>query len=119
LGEMFSDVLRRLRHWDMYERKVSPVFCTHKRSSSNDVGRRDVPQKLAMKACQNSSEEWMDSRARLLSHALALSLICSCSSYRAFSLEPPPMVTAVKKLSSQILGSCCPLNLAMPRGCCR
>jgi hypothetical protein len=37
-GEMFSDVLRMLSHRDMYDLSLSPIFCTHKRSSSNDVG---------------------------------------------------------------------------------
>jgi hypothetical protein len=78
-GEMFSDVLRRLSHRDMYDLRLSPVFCMHRRSSSNDVGRREVPRKFAMKACQNSSQERMLSRARLLSHALTLSFRCSDS----------------------------------------
>jgi hypothetical protein len=50
-GEMFSDVLCRLSHRDMYDLRLSPVFCMHRRSSSNDVGRREVPRKFAMKAC--------------------------------------------------------------------
>jgi hypothetical protein len=54
-GEMFSDVLRRLSHHDMYDLRLSPVFYTHKRSSLNDVGHREVPRKFAMKACRNSS----------------------------------------------------------------
>jgi hypothetical protein len=78
-GEMFSDMLRRLSHQDMYNRRLSPVFCTHKRSSSNEVGRHEVPEKFAMKACRNSSQERMLSGARLLSHALALSFRCSDS----------------------------------------
>jgi hypothetical protein len=53
---MFSDVLRRLSHRDICDLKLSPVFCMHRRSSSNDVGRREVPQKFAMNACQNSSQ---------------------------------------------------------------
>jgi hypothetical protein len=86
---------------------------THRRSSLNGVGRLDVPRKLAMKACRNSSHERMDSGARLLSHTLAASLRCSCSSCRALSVELPPIMIAVTKSSSQIIGSCCPLNLAM------
>jgi hypothetical protein len=85
-GEMFLAVLQRLRNQEIYERKVSLFFCTHRRSSSNDVGRLDVPQKLAIKACRNTSHERIDSGARLLSHALAASLRCSCSSCRALSL---------------------------------
>jgi hypothetical protein len=76
---MFSDVLRRLSHRDMYDPRLSPVFCTHKCSSLNDVGCRKVPRKFAMKAFQNSSEERMLSGARLLSHALALSFRCKDS----------------------------------------
>jgi hypothetical protein len=49
-GEIFSVVLRRLIHHEIYDLKVSPVFYTHKRNSSNDVGRREVPRKLAMNA---------------------------------------------------------------------
>jgi hypothetical protein len=98
----------------MYEHRVSPVFCTYSRSSSNDVGRLDVPRKLAMKTCLNSSHEPIDPGTRLLSQAHAASLRCSCNSYRALSLEPPLIVTAVTKSSSQILGSSCPLNLTMP-----
>jgi hypothetical protein len=78
-GEMFSDVLCRLSHRDMYDLRLSPVFCTHKRISSNDKGHREVPRKFAMKACQNSSQERMPSGARLLSHALALSFRCNDS----------------------------------------
>jgi hypothetical protein len=111
---MFSDVLCRLSHLDMYELRLSPVFCTQKRSSSNDVGHREVPQKFAMKACQNSSKERMLSRARLLSHTLALSFRCKDSNWRALSLDLPLIVTAVMKSSSQIRGSCCPLNLTTP-----
>jgi hypothetical protein len=46
-GEMFSDVFHRLSHQDIYDLKISPIFCTHRHSSSNDVGRREVPQKSA------------------------------------------------------------------------
>jgi hypothetical protein len=113
-GEMFSGVLRRLSHHEMYEHRVSPIFCLHNRSDSNDVGRLDVPRKLAMKTCLNSSHETIDPGARLLSQARAASLRCSCNSCKALSLEPPLTVTAITKSSSQILGSCCPLNLTMP-----
>jgi hypothetical protein len=113
-GEMFSDVLRRLSHRDIYDLKLSLVFCTHRRSSSNDVGHREVPQKFAMNAYRNSSQERMLSGARLLSQALALSFRCRDSSCRALSLDPPLMVTAVMKSSSQIRGSCYPLNLTTP-----
>jgi hypothetical protein len=78
-GEMFSDVLRKLSHRDMYDRRLSPVFCMHRRSSSNDMGHREVPQKFAIKACRNSSHERMLSGSRLLSHALALSFRCNDS----------------------------------------
>jgi hypothetical protein len=111
---MFSDVLRMLSHRDIYDLKLSPVFCTHRRSSSNDVGRRKVPQKFAMNACRNSFQERMLSGARLLSQALALSFRCRDSNWRALSLDPPLMVTAVMKSSSHIRGSCCPLNLTAP-----
>jgi hypothetical protein len=114
LGEMFSAVLRRLSHHKMYEHRVSPVFCTHNRSSSNDVGRLDVPRKLAVKTCLNSSHEPIDPGTRLLSQAHAASLRCSCNSCRVLSLKPPMLVTVVTKSSSQFLGSCCPLNLTMP-----
>jgi hypothetical protein len=113
-GEMFSDVLHRLSHHDMYNLGLSLVFCTHRRSSSKDVGHREVPQKFAMNACQNSSQERMLSRVRLLSQALALSFRCRDSNWRALSLDPPLIVTAMMKSSSQILGSCCPLNLTTP-----
>jgi hypothetical protein len=69
---MFSAVLRRLSHRDIYEHTGSLVFCMHSQSSSNNVGRLDVPRKLAMKACRNSSHESMDPGARLLSQALAV-----------------------------------------------
>jgi hypothetical protein len=36
-------VLRRLIHREMYDLRFSPVLCTHRRNSSNDVGRREVP----------------------------------------------------------------------------
>jgi hypothetical protein len=111
LGEMFSDVLRKLSHHDMYDLRLSPVFCTHMHNCSNDVGHREVPGKFTIKACQNSSQERMLSGARLLSHALALSFKCNDSNWRALSLDPPLMVTVVMKSSSQIRGSCCPLNL--------
>jgi hypothetical protein len=55
-GEIFSAVLRRLIHREMYDLRFSPVLCTHKRNSSNDVGRREVPRKLAINACRNSWE---------------------------------------------------------------
>jgi hypothetical protein len=84
-GEMFSVVLRRLIHREMYDLKFSPVLCTHKRNSSNDVGRREVPRNLAMNAYRNSSQERMLSRARLFSHALALSFKCSDNNWRALS----------------------------------
>jgi hypothetical protein len=113
-GEMFSDVLRKLSHRDMYDLRLSHVFCMHKRNSLNDVGHREVPQKFAIKACRNSSQEWMLSGARLLSHALALSFRCNDSNWRALSLDPLLMVTAFMKSSSQIQGSCCPLNLTTP-----
>jgi hypothetical protein len=113
-GEMFSDVLCRLRHCDMYDLRLSTVFYTHRRSSWNDVGRREVPRKFMMKACRNSSQERMLSGARLLSHALALSFRCRDSNWRALFLDPPLMVTAVMKSSSQIRGSCYPLNLTTP-----
>jgi hypothetical protein len=113
-GEMFSAVLRRLSHRDIYERTGSLVFCTHSQSSSNNVGRLDVPRKLAMKACRNSSHDSMDPGARLLSQALAVSLRCNCKSCIALSLEPPLTVIAVMKSSNQILGSYCPLNWMMP-----
>jgi hypothetical protein len=80
LGEIFSAVLRRLIHREMYDLKFSPVLCTHMRNSSNDVGHREVPRKLAMNACRNSSQERMLSGARLFSHALALSFKWSDSS---------------------------------------
>jgi hypothetical protein len=113
-GEIFSAVLRRLIHREMYDLRFSPVLCMPKRNSSNDVGRREVPRKLAIKACRNSSQERMLSGARLFSHALALSFRCNDSNWRALSLDPPPMVTTVMKSSSQIRGSCCPLNLTTP-----
>jgi hypothetical protein len=69
--KIFSAVLRRLIHREMYDLRFSPVLCTHKRNSSNDVGRREVPQKLAIKAWQNSSHERMLSGVRLFSHTLA------------------------------------------------
>jgi hypothetical protein len=114
LGEIFSAVLRRLIHREMYDLRFSPVLCTHKRNSSNDVGHREVPRKLAIKACRNSSQERMLSGARLFSHALALSFRCNDSNWRALSLDLSPIVTAVMKSSSQIRGSCCPLNLTTP-----
>jgi hypothetical protein len=113
-GDMFSAISRRLSHREMYERTFSLVFCMHSRSSSNDVGCLDVPRKLPMKTCLNSSHEPIDPGARLLSQASAASLRGSCNSCRALSLEPPLTVTAVTKSSSQILGSCYPLNLMMP-----
>jgi hypothetical protein len=112
-GEIFSAVLRRLIHREMYDLRFSPVLCMHSRNSSNDMGRREVPRKFAINACQNSSQERMLSGARLFSHALALSFKCSDSNWRALSLDPPPMVTMVMKSSSQIRGSCYPLNLTM------
>jgi hypothetical protein len=78
-GEMFSAVLRTLIHREMYDLRFYPVLCTHKRNSSNDVGRRKVPRKLAITACRNSSQERMLSGVRLFSHALALSFRCSDS----------------------------------------
>jgi hypothetical protein len=113
-GKMFFDVLRRLSHREMYDLRFSLVFCTHRRSSSNDVGHREVPRKFAMNACRNSSQERMLSGARLLSQALALSFRCRDSNCRALSLDPPLMVMAVMKSSSQIRGSCYPLNLTTP-----
>jgi hypothetical protein len=94
-GEIFSVVLRRLIHRKIYDLKVSLVFCTHKRNSSNDVGWREVPRKLAMNACRNSSQERILSGARLFSHALALSFKCSDNNWRALSLDPPLILTAV------------------------
>jgi hypothetical protein len=91
-SEIFSAVLRRLIHREMYDLKFSPVLYTHRRNSSNDVGRREVPQKLAMNACRNSSQERMLSGARLFNHTLALSFKCSDSNWRALSLDPPPIV---------------------------
>jgi hypothetical protein len=41
-GKIFSVVLRRLIHREIYDLKVSLVFCTHKRNFLNDVGRREV-----------------------------------------------------------------------------
>jgi hypothetical protein len=113
-GEIFSIMLRRLIHREMYDLKFSPVLCTHKRNSLNDVGRREVPRKLAMNACQNSSQERILSGARLFSHALALSFKCSDNNWRALSLDPPLILTAVMKSSSKIWGSCYPLNLTTP-----
>jgi hypothetical protein len=110
-GEIFSVVLRRLIHRETYDLKFFPVLCTHRRNSSNDVGRREVPRKLAMNACQNSSQERILSGARLFSHALALSLKCNDNNRRALYLDPPLILTAVTKLSSQIRGSCCPLSV--------
>jgi hypothetical protein len=55
LGKMFSVVFRRLIHHEMYDLRFSPVLCMHRQSSSNDVGHREVPQKFAINACQNSS----------------------------------------------------------------
>jgi hypothetical protein len=49
----------------------------------------------------------------LLRQALAESLRCSCSNCMALSLDPQLTVIIVKKSSSQIFGSYCPLNLAM------
>jgi hypothetical protein len=57
LGKMFSNVFRRLSHREMYDLRFSPVFCTHRHSSSNDVGHREVPQKFSINACRNSSQE--------------------------------------------------------------
>jgi hypothetical protein len=101
-GEIFSAVLRRLIHREMYDLRFSPVLYTHSRNSSNDVGRREVPQKFAINACRNSSQERMLSGARLFSHALALSFRCSDNNWRALSRDPPPMVMAMMKSSSQI-----------------
>jgi hypothetical protein len=56
-GEIFSTVLRRLIQHEMYDLKFSLVLCTHRRNSWNDVGHREVPQKLAMNACRNSPQE--------------------------------------------------------------
>jgi hypothetical protein len=78
-GEIFSAVLQRLIHHEMYDLRFSLVLCTRKRNSSNDMGRREVPRKLAIKAYRNSSQERMLSGARLLSHALALSFKCNDS----------------------------------------
>jgi hypothetical protein len=112
-GEIFSAVLRRLIHCEMYDLRFSPVLYTHSRNSLNDVGRREVPRKFAINACQNSSQERMLSGARLFNHALTLSFKCSDSNWRALSLDPPPMVMAMMKSSRQIRGSYCPLNLTM------
>jgi hypothetical protein len=101
-GEMFCDVFQRLSHHEMFDLRFSPVFCTHRRSSSNDIGHREVPQKFVINACQNSSQERMLPGARLLNQALALSFRCRDSNYRALSLDPPLMVTAVMKSLSQI-----------------
>jgi hypothetical protein len=113
-GEIFSVVLRRLIQREMYDLKFYPVLCMHRRNSSNDVGRREVPRKLEMNACQNSSQERILSEARLFSHALALSFKCNDNNWRALSLDPPQILTAVTKSLSQIRGSCCPLNLTTP-----
>jgi hypothetical protein len=78
-GEIFSAVLRRLIHHEMYDLRFSPVLCTHSRNSLNDVGRHEVPRKFTMNACRNSSQDQMLSGARLFSHALALSFKCSDS----------------------------------------
>jgi hypothetical protein len=78
-GKIFSAVLRRLIHHEMYDLRFSPVLCMHKRNPSNDVGHREVPRKLAINACRNSSQEPMLSEARLFSHALELSFKCSDS----------------------------------------
>jgi hypothetical protein len=94
-GKIFFAMLRRLIHREMYYLRFSLVLCTHKRNSSNDVGSREVPRKLAIKACRNSSQEQMLSGARLFSHALALSFKCNDSNWRALSLDPLPMVMAV------------------------
>jgi hypothetical protein len=110
-GKIFSAVLRRLVHREMYDLRFSPVLYTHSRNSSNDVGRRELPRNFTINACQNSSQERILSGARLFSHALALSFKCSDSNWRALSLDPPPMVTAAMKSSSQIQGSYFPLNL--------
>jgi hypothetical protein len=80
LGEMFSDMLRRLSHREMYDRRFSLVLYTHKQISSNEEGHCEVPRKFAMKACRNSSQERMLSGERLLSHALVLSFRCNDSS---------------------------------------
>jgi hypothetical protein len=79
-GKICSAVLRRLIHCEMYDLKFSPVLYMHMRNSSNDVGHREVPQKFAINACQNSSQERMLSGTRFFSHALALSFKCSDSS---------------------------------------
>jgi hypothetical protein len=50
-GEKFSDVLCKLSLRDIYDLRLSPIFCMHMRSSLNDVGHREVPQKFAIKAC--------------------------------------------------------------------
>jgi hypothetical protein len=42
-GEIFSAVLRRLIHHEMYDLRFSPVLYTHSLNSSNDVGHREVP----------------------------------------------------------------------------
>jgi hypothetical protein len=58
-GKIFSAVLRRLIHHEMYDLRFSPVLYTHRRNSSNNVGRREVPRKFAINACRNSSQERM------------------------------------------------------------
>jgi hypothetical protein len=55
--KIFSAVLRRLIHHEMYDLRFSLVLCTHRRNSSNGVGRREVPRKFAINACRNSSQE--------------------------------------------------------------
>jgi hypothetical protein len=67
-GEIFSTVLRRLIHRETYDLRFSLVLCTHKCNSLNNVGCREVPRKLAIKACRNSSQEQMLSGARLFNH---------------------------------------------------
>jgi hypothetical protein len=114
LGEMFLAVLGRPSHNEMYERKDSQVFCAHSQSSLNDVGRFDVPWNMAMNIFLSSSHDPVDPRARLLSQAHATSQICNCNSCIALSIVPPLTVTVVKKSSSQILRSYCPLNLMVP-----
>jgi hypothetical protein len=73
-GEMFFDVLRKVSHHDMYDLRLSPFFCMHRRNSLNNVGHCEVPQKFTIKACRNFSQERMLSGARLLSHALCIIL---------------------------------------------
>jgi hypothetical protein len=77
----------------MYERSVSPLFCTQDFTSSIDAGRVYVDRKLSVNCFSSSPQIPMESLGNLLNQDCVAPMRCSGKLCIAVALEPLSILT--------------------------